>query len=76
MSAKTRTQMIGKIVDVLALLATMAQSLMAKAKSSRRQRALDELQDDPLGWFTDHFGGMPNDADAATKTGTDDHRTE
>lgn len=66
---------MGRIVELLLLIASLAERVLAKIKATKRQEDADALHDCPADWFVDHFSGMLDDKDVAhetTETDTDD----
>lgn len=59
---------MGRIVELLLLIASLAERVLAKIKATKRQEDADTLHDDPRAWYVDHFSGMLDDKDVASKT--------
>ena len=62
-------------VALLALLNKIADALAAMLRNKRqaeKEQSNEQLKDDPVGWYSDHFNGVsdsPDDAANASKTG-------
>ena len=48
---------MSRIIDLLLLLARLAQRISEKIKAARAQREMDALQAEPSEWYVDHFSG-------------------
>ena len=55
-----------KLINLLYMFARAIERIASRIEQSRRQDERDELEANPGGWHSDHFGGMrDNDADKA-----------
>ena len=59
---------MGRIVELLLLIASLAERVLAKIKATKRQEDADALHDDPRTWYVDHFSGMLDDDEIANET--------
>ena len=48
---------MSRFVDLLLLLARLAQRISEKIKAARAQGEMDALQAEPSEWYADHFSG-------------------
>jgi hypothetical protein len=63
---------MGRIVELLLLIASLAERVLAKIKATKRQEDADALHDDPRTWYVDHFSGMLDDDEIANETAETD----
>jgi hypothetical protein len=63
---------MGRVVELLLLIASLAERVLAKIKATKRQEDADALHDDPRTWYVDHFGGMLDDDEIANETAETD----
>lgn len=57
-----------KLLHVLSLVATIVEKAIRKAKEIRNQKEVDQIYEDPVGWFDDHFPYELRDEDVASET--------
>lgn len=68
--------MISRIIEVLNVFAALIQKLVRKAEARKDQEEIDQLYDDPAGWFGEHFnndGSLRATDIAHETTETEDH---
>jgi len=61
--------MLKTAIRVLSALLALVQGWQRRRELEEQQRVADEMADDPVEWYNDHFFGLrddkPNDADKA-----------
>jgi hypothetical protein len=68
--------MISRIIEILHVIVALIQKLVRKAEARKDQEEIDQLYDDPAGWFGEHFnadGRLRDKAAANQATETEDH---
>lgn len=65
---------MSKVLDILLLIVSLVNRLLAKVKADRRQVDREALHDCPADWFGDHFDGLHKDniTNETTETESDD----
>ena len=68
------------LVSLLALLNKVADALSAiirRKEQAEKEQSNEQLKDDPVGWYCDHFNGVPDSPDdAANASKTSDKPAE
>jgi hypothetical protein len=68
--------MLRTAIKLLSALLGLIQGWQLRRELKEQQRAADELADDPVDWYNDHFDGVRDDkADDADKADTDSDRS-
>ena len=68
--------MLRTAIKVLSALLALVQGWQQRRELKEQQRAADELADNPVDWYNDHFDGVRDDkADDADKADTDGDRS-
>ena len=61
--------MLKTAISLLSALLAIVQGWQLRRELEEQQRAAEELADNPIDWYNEHFGGMhdeqPDDADKA-----------
>jgi hypothetical protein len=68
--------MISRIIEVLHVVVALIQKLVRKSEARKDQEEIDQLYDDPAGWFGEHFnadGSLRDTAATNQATETEDY---
>ena len=59
--SKRISTLLNKILYLLIELLALYEQFKAKRKEAKRNASAKAVQDDPVNWFSGHFGGVPDD---------------
>lgn len=64
------------MVNIIKLALVLFSEVLSEYKKSKKQNDIDQLEQDPHGWFSDRFGRLPgdNETDIASKTKPESNR--